>query len=717
MTLRNQLFWRTFALIMLVVVLVSATLFHVLHLRHHAVAQREAEANAVFLASQCVKPQLWDDRLLLKSLLAASVDKKVAEYAWLEVNGAPLVHTFALGVPKGLLSLHPRGRSGSSVQSWQDRSGRVYLDIATPLPAPAVGILHVGITEGAVDEGVAEMLPATAAIALLVSALGAVLAWLMANAVSRETRAANQALAESELKYRTLADNTADWEFWVGPDEKAIYNSPACERVIGYSPAQLAADPGLFATVIHADDAGRFAAHRHTVSHASVEGELEIRIVRTDGEIRWLLHRCRPVFGANGAFLGSRGVNTDITERKLAEQKLAESQLQLQTIIETEPECVKLLAADGTLLQMNRAGLDMIEADTPEQVVGQRVLGIVEPAYRAAFVALTRRVFEGGSGNLEFEIRGLKGTHRWLESHAVPLPDAQGNVAALLSVTRDITKRKSAEESLRQLNESLEQRVKQEVALNREKDHLMIQQSRLAAMGEMIGNIAHQWRQPINALGLVLANIKDAYEYGELDKEYLDKSVKSGQRLIQAMSGTIDDFRNFFKPNKEKQNFRVCDSVEEAVKLVNHGFKSNNIELAFEQSCEPCNALGYPNEFSQVVLNALSNAKDAIVEKKGRGKVSIRFEFDADTAVVSIRDNGGGIPAEVLGKVFDPYFTTKEKGTGIGLYMSKMIMDNMGGDIAIRNVADGAEVTIALPLAGEAAADGAVSGECVSSCL
>jgi len=139
----------------------------------------------------------------------------------------------------------------------------------------------------------------------------------------------------------------------------------------------------------------------------------------------------------------------DVTESKRAEQKLAESELRLQTIIETEPECVKLLAADGTLLQMNRAGLDMIDADSPEQVVGQQVLGVIAPGYRKAFMALTRRVFKGEPGNLEFEVIGLKGTHRWLDTHAVPLRDPQGNITALLGLTRDITKNKQAEQELR----------------------------------------------------------------------------------------------------------------------------------------------------------------------------------------------------------------------------------------------------------------------------
>ncbi|MBS4095523.1 MAG: HAMP domain-containing protein [Sulfuricella sp.] len=263
---------------------------------------------------------------------------------------------------------------------------------------------------------------------------------------------------------------------------------------------------------------------------------------------------------------------------------------------------------------------------------------------------------------------------------------------------------RDSEEKLRQINETLEQRIQEGTARNMAQERLLIQQSRLAAMGEMIGNIAHQWRQPINALGLLLANIEDAYDYHELDKEYLDKEVVIGQELIQRMSETIDDFRNFFRPDKEKQSFHASEAMEEAVKLVRHSFANNNIAIIQENTCENCSVVGYPNEFAQVVLNALSNAKDVLIGKSIAGEVRIGVEKGENTLTVILRDNGGGIPEEILGKVFDPYFTTKENGTGIGLYMSKMIMEHMDGEITLRNIEGGVEVLLTLPLAGDSPA-------------
>lgn len=263
----------------------------------------------------------------------------------------------------------------------------------------------------------------------------------------------------------------------------------------------------------------------------------------------------------------------------------------------------------------------------------------------------------------------------------------------------EVAEREQAEDEIRLLNEMLEQRVQEEVAMNRDKDHMLIRQSRLAVIGEMIGNIAHQWRQPLNALGLLLDNIKDAHEHNELDKNNLDKAVKSGQTIIQRMSDTIDDFRNFFKPDREKKLFSLEKAVRDALSVMEASFKNSDIavELNMERDIA---VLGFPNEYAQVVANILGNAKEAILERKVQnGRVEIVIGRDDVYAYVDIRDNGGGVSDSIIEKIFDPYFTTREKGTGIGLYMSKMIIEtNMNGRIEVRNIGAGAEFRIAMPL-------------------
>jgi signal transduction histidine kinase len=260
---------------------------------------------------------------------------------------------------------------------------------------------------------------------------------------------------------------------------------------------------------------------------------------------------------------------------------------------------------------------------------------------------------------------------------------------------------------LQELNETLEQRVHEEAAKSREKDLLLIQQSRLAAMGEMIGNIAHQWRQPLNTIGLTFANIKDAWDFNDLTGEYLEEATQSGMKLTQQMSTTIDDFRNFFRPNREAAPFSLTTSVENALELVEASFKSHEIAITLKVRAD-VRVMGFANEYAQVLLNLLGNARNAIIEKGVKpGQVGVEIGREGSEGYVVVRDNGGGIPDAILGKIFDPYFTTRQAGTGIGLYMSKMIIENnMHGRIEVRNIGGGAEFRVVTPLAEDVADDG-----------
>ena len=254
---------------------------------------------------------------------------------------------------------------------------------------------------------------------------------------------------------------------------------------------------------------------------------------------------------------------------------------------------------------------------------------------------------------------------------------------------------------LKELNDGLEERVKEEIRKQQKQEQLLIQQSKLAAMGEMIGNIAHQWRQPLNALSLVLQNINFAYEMDDLSEEFMHKSMDKANLLTNTMSKTIDDFRNFFKPNKQEVEFFLSDAVKNAISLIESTFQHHNITVESKIN-DDVNIKGFPNEFSQVILNILNNAKDAIIENNvNSGKVLINVEKVDNNAIISIIDNAGGIPDNVLEKVFNPYFTTKEegKGTGIGLYMSKTIIEtNMNGKLEVENIENGAKFTIIIPI-------------------
>lgn len=248
-----------------------------------------------------------------------------------------------------------------------------------------------------------------------------------------------------------------------------------------------------------------------------------------------------------------------------------------------------------------------------------------------------------------------------------------------------------------QLNKSLESRVKNEIKKQQDQEQLLIQQSKLAAMGEMIANIAHQWRQPLNALSLVIQNINFSYETEDLNDVFMNKSITKANMLTSNMSNTIDDFANFFKPDKEKVFFALESSIEESLSLLENTLIGNDIKINKDIK-EIENIFGFSNEFSQAILNILTNAKDALIENKIKNAyININIYKDEDYSYLTIEDNAKGIPQDVIENIFNPYFTTKEegKGTGIGLYMAKIIIEqNMRGSLKVQNINEGALFTI-----------------------
>jgi|GEM_PF-1122185 len=234
-----------------------------------------------------------------------------------------------------------------------------------------------------------------------------------------------------------------------------------------------------------------------------------------------------------------------------------------------------------------------------------------------------------------------------------------------------------------------------------EKERMLLQQSRLAALGEMISNIAHQWRQPLNELGLIVQELPVMYDQGQFDRDYLGASVAKFMKVLTHTSKTIDDFRNFFKPDKETLPFAVRGVVEKTLQLIQESFRHLQIRINVETQGEPL-VFGHPNEFSQVILNILFNARDAFVDRRiqQEREVWIRVFEERGRGVVTIADNAGGIPEPIIDKIFDPYFTTRgpEQGTGIGLYMSKIIIEkNIPGRLTARNTGAGAEFRIEAP--------------------
>ena len=290
-------------------------------------------------------------------------------------------------------------------------------------------------------------------------------------------------------------------------------------------------------------------------------------------------------------------------------------------------------------------------------------------------------------------VKDKDGEIRWVFNRTIFLKDDFGNITHLYGYINDITIMKLHEEQLTL-------KVDEEVAKNTEKDRLLVHQSKLAAMGEMLGSIAHQWRQPLNNINLLTHFIRDSY--GDLSKKELDDVIKDTKLQIDYMSQTIDDFRNFYQPTKDKIKFDVKEALLQSAKIVQAQFEKTGIVLTIMG--ESTEILNYKNELQQVVLNILNNASDAALVRKQD------FEFEAEVILeikkidksveIKLSNNCGEVSSEIMNRMFEPYFTTKfeEQGTGIGLYMAKTIIEkNMSGTIDVTYIKDGVCFTINLP--------------------
>ncbi|MGB9080394.1 MAG: ATP-binding protein, partial [Desulfuromonadaceae bacterium] len=291
--------------------------------------------------------------------------------------------------------------------------------------------------------------------------------------------------------------------------------------------------------------------------------------------------------------------------------------------------------------------------------------------------------FDEMARTLEENDAELNHSHQLLHEKAMLLEE---EIAERQVVQEDLADKQRMLESL---NHTLEERIEAAVKELRLKDQTLIQQNRLAAMGEMINNIAHQWRQPLNLISLIVQGLP---ECKDLSQKALDSEVERIMNVIMYMSQTIDDFRYFFRQDKKMTRFAANQTVAKAVEFISPSLNDKGISISIIEQSE-VDVFGYSNEYAQVLLNILSNAKDVLVDKNiADPRIDISISRADDHSVVMITDNGGGISTDVMPKIFDPYFSTKEKlqGTGIGLYMSKIIIEqNMGGSLTARNVADG----------------------------
>ncbi len=252
-----------------------------------------------------------------------------------------------------------------------------------------------------------------------------------------------------------------------------------------------------------------------------------------------------------------------------------------------------------------------------------------------------------------------------------------------------------ANDELDQYKKDLEKKVKEEIAKTEEKEKIIFEQSKFAAMGEMIDAVGHQWAQPLNLISLQIGMLGYEFEAGKVDQKYMDEFQAKMTQYIEHMNNTLSEFRTFFRPNKEQKQFNVKNMIEKVLFLVDNEIIKQNISIELN-ILNDFDIVGIENEFKHIILNIISNAKDAFLSHTQEKKViTINVDQNENERTIEIIDNAGGIPKSIIDKVFKANVTTKKdsNGTGIGLYMSEQIAKKNNGTITAQNVKDGAKFT------------------------
>ncbi|MBF0538571.1 MAG: PAS domain S-box protein [Nitrospirae bacterium] len=552
-------------------------------------------------------------------------------------------------------------------------------------------------------------------------------------------------LQETELLYTSLMDTIPDMVYKVDLDGNFTFINGAV-RMIGYEPeeligrhfstiiapeeieyvSRLAVLPRYMGKALGEHHSPRLFDERRTL-HRSTRG-LEVHIIRKcvangskDTEPETIIGEVnssgvytrepnREFVGTLGIIKateqgGSSGVIRDITVRKQEVDSLLRLKKIMEDITQGVSDSMSLMTDDFRILWANKATEDHTGYKLDE-LAGRHCYEVTHhvdtPCDSPLHPCPLKEVMATGTSTTMLHTHlDKRGNKRYVEVTVYRISEEDdSNITRYIYVSKDVTEKKEMEESLSELNRLLEGRVQQETMLKLEKEQLLIQQSKMASMGEMINSIIHQWKQPLNVISLTIMEIAEANTFGDLNNDYLDSLKDNILQQIQFMSTTMDDFKNFLMPSKEKISFDLRKAIEDIITMFSPLFRKSNILINLNAPQDKTfEVSGYPNEFKQVILNLINNSRDAIVSRVGRagGHIDIDIFNEGGRLIVSICDDGGGIAPELIDRIFEPYFTTKpaDKGTGIGLYISKTIIeDNIGWRLTVRNIEGGAEFRI-----------------------
>jgi two-component system NtrC family sensor kinase len=474
---------------------------------------------------------------------------------------------------------------------------------------------------------------------------------------------------EKELRFTELFETLQEGVYFSTPDGQLLDANPALVNMLGYAekkellsvkPAALNFEPGPPALGRAVDDRGSLRTR-------------EIKLQRKDGTAAVFLDSSRAVWDASGNIIRYQGTLVDITEKRKMERELAQQQEFRQRLLEGFPDLILVVDLEERYTFVNSRARDLLGYQ-PEDLVGKKISGLKDHSPEMA--ALCHTVVSGKQAfaSAEYGARHRDGSWRTMRATASQLSDAEGKTNGVIMSVRDIT---------------LERRLEQQV----------VQSERLAAMGAMIGGVAHELNNPLTSILGVSELLQD-----QETSESARKQIALLQQQARRAADIVQNLTYFARPPAPGKNpINLIEVVDRTLNLHAYSLRKNNIAVDFLRDERLPHALGDPHQLMQVFLNLIMNAEQAIREARDKGTLRIRTGKSDKAVWVSFHDDGPGIPKENLPSIFDPFYTTKRpgRGTGLGLSICKSVVKEHNGTIEATNAPDGGAVfTVTLPVAG-----------------
>ncbi|GAB4362618.1 MAG: hypothetical protein Kow00128_02510 [Deltaproteobacteria bacterium] len=484
----------------------------------------------------------------------------------------------------------------------------------------------------------------------------------------------NAKLRRQEELFRTLAEFSTDWVFWRRGD-RMLYISPACEPISGYSQEELLREPGLFYSIVHPEDRRSWEEHCRVVEEGRIPSQAEFRIVTKTGELRWISHVCRPVYGEGGAFLGVRGTNTNITERKRSEEALRESEERLRDFFDNAIDLIQSVSPEGRFLYVNRSWKETLGYGEDE-ALRLSIFDIIAPDHRERCRELFARLLRGEDiGQFETVFLAKDGRRILVEGHA-NCRFEEGKAVSSRSIFRDITEKRKIEEEFRKT-------------------------STLESIGILAGGIAHDFNNILMAILGNLSLLKKDLAPGSPLRDRVAEAENASLRA-KDLTAQLLTFSRGGAPIREAAS--VPELIREAAGFASRG---SGVRCKFDIPERVWPIEVDPGQIAQVIGNMVINACQAM---PGGGVVRIGAEnirVDGESGLrlregryvrIRIEDHGVGIPKEHLDKIFTPFFTTKPEGTGLGLATCHSIVRRHEGAIRVESeIGKGSIFSVYLP--------------------